>query len=128
MAEGAIAVDGLKELNAALGKVSKDLPNELKDIHKDLARPVANRAASMAPVGPSGRLAKSVRPSGTRRVASVLAGKKAVPYAGAIHWGWPRRGIRANDFLTRAMHAEQSRTVDRYAEAMDDFLNRLIGD
>ena len=39
------------------------------------------------------RLAKGVR---------VSVGRATVPYAGAIHWGWPARNISAQPFLTDA--------------------------
>jgi hypothetical protein len=73
----------------------------MQRIHATVSRIVAARAASNAPKV-SGALAGSVRGSQAKTRAIVRAGGARVPYAGPIHWGWPRRNIAATFFASRA--------------------------
>lgn len=122
-----IYVDGLKELNSQLRKVkSKELDDELKSIHADLAKEITKRALPKVPVR-TGALRASVRSSGTKTSAIGRAGsKRAVPYAPAIHWGWPKRGIKARPFLQDAAAAIEKDVADDYAKAVEAMLNRVI--
>jgi hypothetical protein len=68
---------------------------------KGLARQGARLAASFAPVK-TGRLAKSIRGRASRNRVTVTAGNRtAVPYAGAINYGWRRKRISAAGFMQR---------------------------
>ncbi len=126
MAQPSIHIDGLKELNRQLRQVkSKELDNELKDIHKELAEEIIRRALPNVPVR-TGRLKQSVRSSGTKQSAIGRAGRKSVPYAPAIHWGWPKRGIPRRPFLTDAADAVEKGVVDDYEDAVRQMLNRVI--
>lgn len=79
------------------------MPKKLRNIHKQVATPVADRARALAPKL-TGRLSRSIRPLGSQKVARVAAGGVAVPYAGPIHYGWPARNILAQPFLTDAVY------------------------
>lgn len=121
-ATSGVHVVGLRELRQALRRLPPDFTVELKSLHADAARIVERNAASRAPVR-TGRLRASIRSSGTQRTGVVRAGRKAVPYAGPIHWGWPARNIRPQRFLTDALAAEQDRVVGVLRNGLD----RLIG-
>src|SRR6056300_1162511 len=52
----------------------------------------------------TGALKETVRQSRRQNSVYVYVGNnKAVPYAAVIHWGWPERNIRANEYGTRAV-------------------------
>lgn len=67
-----------------------------------IAKVAARVVRSFAPKGPSGKLARSVRPNRTTRRAVVKVGGARVPYAGLINYGWPQRHIKPSKFLQRA--------------------------
>ncbi len=106
---------GLEKARRALLKLGDAAVNDMKQVNKGAAEIVARRARTEAPRR-SGRLAGDIRSSGTKARGIIRVGRKALPYAGPIHWGWPgrprgkwRRGagpqggpIKANEFLTRA--------------------------
>lgn len=58
-------------------------------------------AASFAPKK-SGKLAASIKGNKSKSRATIKAGSAAVPYAGAINYGWLRRGIEPAHFMQRA--------------------------
>jgi hypothetical protein len=62
--------------------------------------------------------------SGTARAGVVRAGKKSVPYAGPIHWGWPKRNIKANPFLSKALESETDEVVDVYEDGISKLLKK----
>lgn len=124
MTTPAIKVEGLDQLRRELRRVKdSELNAEMKRIHQDLAEEVLDRARPNVPVR-SGALKRSLRGSGTVRDAVGRAGKKAVPYAAAIHWG--RRGMRARPFLRTAAEKIERDIVDRYDRAVAQMLDRTI--
>ena len=119
-----VRIDGLRELNRSLKRVSTEYPKEQRSIHKKVAEPVARTAEVRAPRR-SGNLAASIRPQGTQREGRVAAGKKAVPYAGPIHYGWPARNIKAQTFLTDALHTNQTIIVEIYMRETNRLIDRV---
>ena len=112
-----IQVSGAAETRRALRKFGDDL-SDLKDAHERIARMVANEAQGRAPVR-SGALRASVRGSGTKTRAMVRAGKKRVPYAGPIHFGWAERNISPNPFMYEALDARKGEVIASYQKAVD---------
>ena len=87
---GIVQVEGARELRRSLKAAGDDL-SDLKAAHKQAAEIGVRAVQPITPVL-TGRLAASVRGAGTTTAAIIRAGKKAVPYAGAVHWGrkmWP---------------------------------------
>lgn len=126
MTTPAITVDGVKELNRQLRQVKdKGLDSELKALHKDIADEVIRKAQRRVPMR-SGALKRSLRGSGTKAAAVGRAGKKAVPYAPTIHWGWPKRGIKPQPFLRQAAESVERDIVERYDRAISDLLDKTI--
>jgi hypothetical protein len=99
-----LEVQGAKQLRIAIKKSENELA-DLKPVHKQIARLVATAAAQAAPRR-SGKLAFAHKPSATKTRASVIISSnvrgegtgavlkelgldRGVPYAGAVHWGWP---------------------------------------
>ena len=109
MAEGTVQIEGLARLVRTLRQANLEL-DDLKQANYAAAQTVAQWAAVRAPRR-TGRLGGSVGPrktAGAARVASSLV------YAGPIHYGWPRRHIRAQPFVVRAAAETQSAWVADY--------------
>lgn len=105
-----IEVHGARELRRALRTLPKEYRRELATIHKKAVKPVVDTAKVLAPRR-SGRLAGSIRALGSQTMGQVAVGKKAVPYAGVIHYGWPERNIAAQPFLEEALERRQDRVL-----------------
>ena len=126
MVQPAITVEGVKELRSQLRRVKdKELDDELKAIHKGIADEIIARALPRVPVE-SGALKRSVRGSGTKASAIGRAGRKSVPYAAPIHWGWRKRNIRSRPFLTDAAAEVERDITQRYETAINALLERVV--
>lgn len=124
----AVRIDGLREVRSAIRGISDDLDRErargaLKELNADAAKIVAQRAIAIVPRR-SGRLADTIRPSGTQKSARVRAGFKRVPYAGPIHFGWGARGIRPQPFLYDALDARRQQVIDVYERGVDRLIKK----
>lgn len=115
-----IRVEGLRETVRALERFGVDV-EDLKEAFGSIARDVAADAAALVPVD-SGALQASIRPAKTKNKAIVRAGTGTrVPYAGAINYGWPARGIPATEFLTGPANADpagKAKQIDANLEAL----------
>lgn len=125
MARAIVQVRGARQLRASLKKAGRDL-QDLKDAHAAVASMVARVAQQRAPKR-TGRLASTVRGSGTTTAAIVRAGRKSVPYAGPIHWGWPARGIAAQPFMSNAATGSEGAWLPIYEGAVEDALDQVKG-
>jgi HK97 gp10 family phage protein len=126
MAQPAIKVEGLTELRRKLRQLGdKDLKKQLRDTNKSLAQKIIDAALPNVPVR-TGRLKATVKAAGNEKGAIGKAGTPArVPYAAAIHWGWRRRGIRANPFLTDAAARVEGHVVEEYEKDLQALLDRV---
>ena len=111
-----VTVSGIHDTRRRLRKLEeKQLLNEMRRDFKGIADIVAQRAAAEAPTR-SGRLARSTRGQANQTGASVKSGTASrVQYAGPIHWGWPKRNIRKNQYIMRAVIHLQDE-IERLAE------------
>jgi hypothetical protein len=118
-----VTVEGHRELRKAIRQVGdKELTKGLKEAHKETASIVVPPARQEAPVR-SGRLSASIKPSSTVKGAVVRAGTaKGVPYAAPVHFGWPKRDIRANKFLFGAA----GKTRDTYRAVFEERIAELV--
>jgi hypothetical protein len=142
-----VRVVGLKEFQKKLRALGDDAQDDLKLAHAMAAKIVENEARPNVPVsgarsvisgrpywppGPSnsGAFRGSLRSSGTRRGGYVRAGKKLVPYAGPVHFGWPSRPdpakgwrggpIRPNPFLYDALDKRREQVAVAFAGYIDN--------
>lgn len=120
-----IEVEGAKRLRRTLREAGDDL-EDLKTAHAAAAKIAAEAAAALAPRR-SGALAASVRSSGQKTAGVIRAGKKRIPYAGVIHWGWPRRGIPARPFLTEGAQRTEPLWIPIYEKAIEHALDQIKG-
>ena len=124
-AEPMLQIVGARQLRDAMKQAGVSL-DDLKPVNARAAQIVQAAAASRAPRR-SGRLAGSLRSSGTRRAGVVRAGGARVPYANPIHWGWPRRHIAANTFVVDAAQATEPAWVEVYAHDIEQLLEQIAG-
>jgi len=117
-----IQVDGLSELQKALREAGgDDLKAALKEVNKEAAEVVAATARSRVPVR-SGSLLSSLRTSATLKSGVIRIGKAKVPYAGPIHFGWPKRHIHPQPFLYDSLDARYSQVIKIYEDRIDKLL------
>jgi hypothetical protein len=121
----ALEVEGLRTLRASLKSAGLELA-DLKRAHADVAQLVVRAAAPHAPHR-TGALAASTRPSGTQSAAVVRAGRASIPYAGPIHWGWPRRGIPAQPWLYDAAVNSQQQWTGLYLRKLQKIIDQIEG-
>ena len=118
-----VEVQGANRLRRTLKAAGKDLGN-LTQAHRDAAR-IAEQAVQSP--RKTGRLAGTVRSSGTKTAGILRAGRASVPYAGPIHWGWPSRGIPARPFLSDAATRSERQWLPVYEAAVEDALDQIQG-
>lgn len=119
-----VQVQGARELRKALKAVEGGLA-DLKATHDKIAQIVVPVGKSGAPRR-TGRLAGSIRGSGTKTAATVRAGGARLPYGGPIHWGWPKRHIKAQPFLTDAGKETEPVWTGIYTHDVQALIDRSI--
>jgi hypothetical protein len=120
-----VKVDGLRTLRRTLKAAGVDL-QDLKQAHAQVADIVLRTAQPHAPHR-TGRLASSMRASGTQSAAVVRAGRASVPYAGPIHWGWPKRHIKAQPWIHDAAVASREQWTGKYLAALEHIIDQVEG-
>ncbi|MEU5693865.1 hypothetical protein [Actinosynnema sp. NPDC020468] len=124
-----VRVEGHKELRKAIRDTKdKGLARGLRQAHKETAALVVPPARADAPKQ-SGSLAASVAPSSSVNGAVVRAGSakgRTKFYAGPIHFGWPRRGIKPHAFLFRAAYAMREQYATRFRELISALMRDNI--
>jgi hypothetical protein len=123
----AIKVEGLSKVQRDLRKLSTDgldlSKTEFLETNKRVAEIIIGESKKYVPVL-SGALAANIRNASTKKAAKVRAGSVAVPYAGAIHFGWPARAIRPNPFLYDAIDSRRNEVAQRYASLLDSLITK----
>ena len=139
-----VRVQGARRLRATLRKAGVDV-KQLKSINLEAARIVSAAAIGTAPVGgpyksrgrgrprKPGRLKASIRPGATTRAGVVKAGGSRLPYAGPVHWGWPKQpgrqgsGIRANPWISNAAQYTEPTWLRAYEAKVREVINSVKG-
>ncbi len=121
---GMVEVIGAREFRRALKTLPKEYRREQAKIHKKVVRPVAKEAKTLVPRR-SGDLAGTIRALGSQAAGRVAAGKKSVPYAGPIHFGWPARNIKAQPFLTDALERRQNDVLKVWLVEQDRLIDKV---
>lgn len=115
-----IKVEGLSRVVRDLERLGVDL-EDLRDAFSRIAREATPTYQRFTPVR-SGALRGSYRPARTKNRAVLYVGRAAVPYARVINYGFPRRGIRAANFVALGDAVETPKALD----AIEADINRLI--
>jgi hypothetical protein len=122
MSKDSIRVSGLNKAIRALKEVGVPA-KEIALAAKDAAELVAGEARTLVPVR-TGKLKGSIRTATQQRKAIVRAGGARVPYANPIHWGWFRRGIKPNQFFSRAITPQIDKIYKTYFDNLQRLLNK----
>lgn len=125
MVQTRLKLEGGAKLRRTLKRAGVDL-QDLKDANAAVADYVAQKAAKRAP-RLTGALASSGR--GNRAVgrAVVTFGRARIPYANPIHWGWPKRHIKANPFASQAAQDTEDVWLGMYAKSIQAILDQVEG-
>ena len=118
-----VEVEGAKELRRAFDRM-EDRAGDLRELHKDAASIVEREAESLVPVL-TGRLRDSIRTTAGKTSAAVLAGKRLIPYAGPIHFGWREHNIEPQPFLYDALDSRRDEVADRYARGVEKLVHQF---
>lgn len=120
-----VEIDGARELRRTLRAAGDDM-EDLKAANLAAANIAASAARGRAP-RLTGALAGDIRASGTKTAGIVRAGRKRIPYAGPIHWGWPARGMKARPYITEGAQQTEPVWVPLYQREIDKALNKVKG-
>ena len=121
-----VQVEGARRLRATLKQAGDDL-TQLKDIHNQVARTVAQAARTPTRTG---RLAQTVRAGSSKTAAIVKAGstiKGKTPYGSVIHWGWKARHITAQPWLTQAARSTEPTWTEKYLSEVQKIIDQIEG-
>lgn len=118
-------VEGLGKLRRTLKKAGGDV-SELRAANLRAAQIILPIAQALAP-RTTGRLAASMRATATPRAGSVKTGRKALPYAGPIHWGWPARNIKPNPWVASAAQDNEQLWIEAYVKHVSEAIDQVEG-
>lgn len=96
---------------------------EVSQAGKQAAEIVAREARTLVPVR-TGALKGSIRTAAQQRRVVVRAGGARVPYANPIHWGWFRRGIKPNQFFSRAIAGKIDEIYKKYFDNLQALVDK----
>lgn len=150
-----VSIVNQRKVERALRAIGDDAVAELKDAHLKSAQIVERAARPKVPVrsgntsqisgkpywpGPRktspGALKGTLRSGASSRAGVVRIGKKLVPYAGPIHYGWPSRPDRSkgwrggpippNPFLYEALDERRDEVHDAFYRYLEDIKDRHL--
>jgi hypothetical protein len=131
MPAAAVEVVGLRALQRDLKRladpVGGDMADALAAAGRQAAQPVADAVRNAYPTV-TGRLAGSVRVTGSRTGAAVRVGRKSIPYAGPVDFGgYPgdRPYLPDGRYLYPAMAAHAADAVAAYQRAVAAAVDRF---
>lgn len=122
MPSGGIRVTGLNQVVRDLIAIGFEV-DDLKDAFGAVADRGARLAASYAP-RQTGRLAGDVRGNRAKSKAVITSGRKSVPYAGAINYGWSAHNIVGSGYMQKADRALQPFALKQLQRAIDTQIRR----
>lgn len=131
MASGgaAIEIHGAKELRRSLRKAGADM-KQMREVNKAAGEIVARAARGKAPVSTLNKrthLRDTIRVFATQTRARIRLGAKPVPYSAPIHWGWPKRSIKANPFVSHAAQETEPAWLRLYEHHVNKILDQIEG-
>ena len=118
-----IQVEGL---SAAIKQVRQyeNVDKELKEAGEEAAKILISAALPLVPVR-SGLLKTTLRPSKIVRGAQAKAGNSKARYAGPIHWGWAKRGIKPQPFFSTALGYTKDEIIANYKRSLEKLIYKL---
>jgi hypothetical protein len=119
---GGVRVEGLNGVVRALLQLGLDA-EDLKEAFGPIAAEGARVAAGFVH-SRTGRLAGTVRGNRARNKAVIVAGRGRVKYAGVQNYGWPRRNVKAQEFMQKADAVMEPQAVRRLEQAINNAIDR----
>ena len=120
-----VQIEGLNKLLKGLEELDDLAKDDLKSLGLRAAEPVLVAARQTVPVR-TGALSSSIRAVRSARGVKVRAGGARVPYAKAIHFGWPSHNIKPNKFLFRAVDRTVDEVTTIYETGVIEIWNRNV--
>ena len=122
-----VEVKGIADLARTFRKAGNEGARDLLiEANREAAARVARTARGLAP-SRTGRLISTIRSAGSAKGGIVRSGSSKVLYAGPIHFGWFRRGIKPNPFIFKAMDLEAEKVYEIYLQRLDELLETVQG-
>ena len=132
-----VQVKGAARLRRTLKAAGVDM-KQLRDANRAAAASILPIAIGSAPVGQPqplhwarphtpGTLKSSLRVGATNRAGMIRAGRKSIPYAGPIHYGWAARGNKTNNWINEAVTRNENVWIRVYMDHIDDVLDQIQG-
>lgn len=121
--EGTLKIVGLRETQKALKQLGESTKTEMKETHRAAAQLVADDSIKYVPFR-TGALAGAIRAVGLQTSGRVRIGNASVPYAGAIHFGWPARRIKPQPFIYEALDDRRNEIAQLYARRIDVLIRK----
>ena len=122
MADKALMVVGQRRFVQTMRKAGADM-DDLKEVNREAAEIALPAVRNLAPRGKTGRL----RVGATKRAGVIRAGRKAVPYAGPINYGWPARRIKPRLFVNNGVASTEGQWQKVYEAFIDKTLKQVKG-
>lgn len=120
-----VQVDGARELRRTMKAAGRSL-QDLKDAHAAAGAIVVPAARGAVPEE-SGRLGRTIRASVAAGALTIRAGGASTPYGGPIHWGWPKRHIKAQPFIADPAKTTEPAWTRAYEAGVDKVLRTIRG-
>lgn len=126
MTDKAAYVVGQKRFVQTMRKAGADM-QALKGVNREAADIALRSVLPLVPVGKTGHLKQSVRVGATMKAGVIRAGRKTVPYAGVINYGWPAHGIRPRLFVNNGVASSESMWQRPYKRFIEQTLKQIRG-
>lgn len=124
-----VQIEGMARFRRTVKKAGADM-KDFTVVNRQVATIVANRARVTAPHGPEirGHVARTVRGGANRTSAIVRVGNNTgFRYANPIHWGWFRRHIRPNPWVSRAATETESTWLPVFERGINAIVHKIRG-
>lgn len=121
----ALYVVGQKRFVQTMRKAGADM-DELRDVNAQAARVALPAVRSLAP-SRTGTLAGSLRTGATKRAGVIRAGRKSVPYAGVINYGWPHRHITGQLYANAGVAQSEPQWTRLYKDFIKKTMSQVKG-
>lgn len=122
----ALMVVGQKRFVQTMRKAGADL-DELKGVNREAAEIALPAVQALAPVGKTGRLSKSLRAGATKKAGVIRAGRKAVPYAGPVNYGWPGHHIKPRLYVNNGVARSENAWMKPYEAFVEKTMKQIKG-
>lgn len=121
----ALYVVGGKRFVATMRKAGADL-DELREVNAQAGRIAAPAVRRLVPRR-TGTLAASIRTGATKRAGVIRSGRKSVPYAGVINYGWPAHHIKGVQYANYGVAATEPQWTRLYKDFVDKTMKQVKG-